>query len=191
VVVSDYEAAQRARRREKVTTKLTGHIDEGWLGEDRSTSERQKGGSDYYLDVVIGPTCKLSFYVLARSLDEAKSIINSFLQWNIRWDGSPEPPPTPIEAFWYETMPESHRALSVESRTWLKRYVENHGEEKVKGAILTASKRIEYTTFSVPDGLTRYVGGILRNGAQQQPKSTAEPVHLTGKATSTPVWKTK
>jgi len=79
--------------------------------------------------------------------------------------------------------------VSVESRTWLARYVENHGEEKVKGAILTASRRIEYTKFSLPDGLTRYVGGILRNTAQQQSQPKSAPVHITGTATSTPVWK--
>ena len=171
-----------------MTQKLTGRIDEGWLGADRSTSERQNGGSEYVMDVLIGPTCKLSFQVIARSLDEAKSIINSFLQWTIEWDASPEEPPTSIEAFWLETVPASHRALSAEMRTWLERYVASQGEEKVRGAIITAANRIGFTTFDSPTALQRYVGGILRNNAR--PK-VGESVHVAGKATSTPVWKEK
>jgi hypothetical protein len=167
--------------------KCTGHIQEGWLGEDRSTEERMKGGSEYVMDVLIGPTCKLSFQVIARSLDEAKSIINSFVQYSIDWDGGAEEE-TVIERFWNETIPLSHRVLSDDSRCWLAKYVKQYGEEATKAAVVAAAKKIDSGTYTAGVEATRYVGGILRRPTAL-PK-VAEPVHVSGKATDTLAWKT-
>ena len=76
--------------------KLTGTINEGWLGEDR-TSKQRENGTEYVMDISIGPTCRVVFTVQARSLDEAKDIIRMQMQYHIDW---PQEQLTPIESFW-------------------------------------------------------------------------------------------
>jgi hypothetical protein len=162
--------------------KLSGQINEGWLGEDRSSKERANG-SEYVMDISIGPTCRVSFTVQARSLDEAKDIVRMQMQYHIDW---PQEQLTPIESFWYETVPISHRSLSDDSRVWLARHVTKYGEEKTKEAISTAAKAVVNRTseFATCEDLTSYVGGILRKRLK-----LPETIHVTGTASDTPSWK--
>jgi hypothetical protein len=155
--------------------KVTGQIDEGWLGTDRSSDERRKVGSKYVMDIVIGPMCQLQFQVVARSVDEAKGIVSSLLQFAVDWD---ELPTTPLEAFWNETVPPELRSLSAEARRFIATHCDTFGEEKVKGAIITAARRAGFVRFESGDALSRYTYGILRKG--KTGFVAAEPVHLKG-----------
>jgi hypothetical protein len=111
------------------------------------------------------------------------------LQYCVDWDGGAEEE-TAIEHFWNETIPLSHRVMDHASRSWLAKYAKQYGEEATKIAIVAAAKKIESGTYTPGVEATRYVGGILRRPSAAPPKST-EPVHVSGKATDTLVWKTE